>query len=426
MSTGRTDGRTGRHRAAVAVAGAVAVAAGLLTSCAGDQVPSAAPTSEAPPAVSAQVGKLIARRAAAVRAGDLQRFLDTVDPGRTRLVARQERYFLNLRDLPLAEFGYGVDGVIPIEGGRGDVMAVVQVHMQLDGFDAAPVRTYAAYKFHRDPDLGWVMVADRDREFERDNDLEPQPWDVTRIETVEGNGVLGIFDRRTVDEAYQIIPAVEQGIRQVAANVPVAWERRVVIYALSDVRFLAGLDDLPGGDPDRLDGVAFPVRVGPGSTELAGTRFMLHPRMIGRDTATRSRLIRHELTHVALGHLDDAVPTWLAEGIAEYVSVRPVPPHDRLISGEALHAARGGLRALPGDEDFNGAHSGANYGIAWFAVEYLASAYGEQAVWGLLQAMRQGDGTTDAEQDEVLEEVVGIDSEELARKAARKIVHTFG
>lgn len=425
MSTGRAERRPRRHRSAVALAGSVAAAVALLSSCSGVETPSESPRSEAPPEVSAEVGRILSERARAVRSGDLPGFLDSVDSSRGRLVARQERYFLNLRDLPLAEFGYGVEGVVPIAGGGGDVKAVVQVTMQLKGYDAAPVRRYAAYTFHEDPDVGWVMVADRDREFEAENDLEPQPWEVTRIHTVEGDGVLGIFDRETADEAYQIIPAVEEGIREVSRSMPVDWSRSVVVYALSDVSFLAGLDDLPGGDPDRLDGVAFPVTVSPGSAELASTRFMLHPRMVGRDTATRNRLIRHELTHVALGPFDDTVPTWLAEGIAEYVSVRPVPPHDRLISGEALQVARGGLSALPADEDFNGPHSGANYGIAWYAVEYLASAYGEEAVWRLLQAMRADGGTTDDEQDEVLEEVVGIDSAELAQKAARKIVHTF-
>lgn len=426
MSTGRTDRGAGRHRASVALAGAVVAATGLLSACTSDPLPTDTPTAQAPPEVGGEVRRLLAKRASAVSSGNFPAFMESVDPGRQRLVARQERYYLNLRDLPLAEFGYSIDGVVPIEGGHGDVMAVVQVHMQLDGYDSAPVRRYAAYTFHQDTRLGWVMVADRDPEFARENDLEPEPWEVIRIETVEGDGVLGIFDRRTVDEAHQIIPAVEEGIREVARHLPVEWNRRVVVYALSDVRFLAGLDDLPGGDPDRLDGVAFPVSVGPGSTELAGTRFMLHPRMVGHDTMTRSRLIRHELTHVALGPLDDAVPTWLAEGVAEYVSVRPLAPHDRRISGDALMTARGGLTGLPSDEDFNGAHSGANYGIAWYAVEYIAAAYGTEAVWGLLRAMREGDGTTEAEQEAVLEDVLGIDSDELAGKAARKIVHTFG
>ena len=65
----------------------------------------------------------------------------------------------------------------------------------------------------------------------------------------------------------------------------------------------------------------------------------------------RARLIRHELTHVAVGDRADGVPTWLSEGIAEYVSVRPIPPEDRVMSEEALAAAEAGLTGLPGDED---------------------------------------------------------------------------
>ncbi|MGH8826520.1 MAG: MMPL family transporter [Jiangellaceae bacterium] len=160
-----------------------------------------------------------------------------------------------------------------------------------------------------------------------------------------------IFDPRSVDAADEILSTVEEGIGNVSEELPLSWSRRVVVYALSDIRVLAGLDDLPGGDPERLDGVAFPVRASPGSRELAGHRFMLHPRMIDRDGAARDRLIRHELTHVAIARRDDHVPTWLSEGIAEYISVQAIAPQERMISREA---AESGIRRLPRDGQFNG------------------------------------------------------------------------
>jgi len=65
--------------------------------------------------------------------------------------------------------------------------------------------------------------------------------------------------------------------------------------------------------------------------------------------------------------LDDHVPVWLSEGLAEWVSVQPIPVSQRVISEEALDEARSGITAMPGGDGFNGPHSGANYGISWWA-----------------------------------------------------------
>ena len=167
-----------------------------------------------------------------------------------------------------------------------------------------------------------------------------------------------------------------------------------------------------------------PVR--PGSDEYAGTRFLLHPRILERTPERRKRLIRHELVHVALGSSDDTVPTWLSEGLAEYVSVRPLAPQERMISEAAVAAARTGVDRLPSDATFNGDESAANYGLAWFACEYVAAAYGEQVLWNLFDAMREDGGVSDADQDVVLVDVLGIDGSTLAKAAADRVVDVFG
>jgi len=382
---------------------------------------SAGTLSETNPALEA----LLDRRASSVRTGNLTAFLDDVDTARPRFVARQERYFLNLRELPLGTFRYSLgEGVTMLADGR--VQGVVELQMRLKRYDNLPVRTAALFTFRHLPSGAWVLSQDRDRAFEIDNDIEPQPWDLMRIQVKEGNGVLGVFDEQSIDAAYQIIDEIEDGIRVIQEEVPVRWSGRVVVYALSDMRVLSGLDDLPGGNPDRLDGVAFPVRASPESPRLAAIRFMLHPRMIYRNDETRSRLVRHELTHVAIGRRDDRVPTWLSEGLAEYISVQPIVPYERMISRQALEAAQAGADTLPLDNEFNGPHSGANYGIAWYACEYIADAFGEKMLWRLFDAMRAGDGTAEKEQDAVLERVIGLDGDELARLSSRKIVNTFG
>jgi len=102
-----------------------------------------------------------------------------------------------------------------------------------------------------------------------------------------------------------VIRAVEGGIGQVA---PYDWSGNVVVYALSETDMLEALDDLPGEDADALDVVSFPVPTSKDSETLASTRFLLHPRMLDSDPRQLARLIRHDLTHVALNSRDDDGP----------------------------------------------------------------------------------------------------------------------
>src|SRR3546814_12789883 len=100
---------------------------------------------------------------------------------------------------------------------------------------------------------------------------------------------------------------------------------------------------------------------------------MLHPRMIERDEPLRDRLVRHELTHVAMGPRDDNVPIWLSEGLAEFVSVQPVAAPERMISRDALAAAPAGITELPRADSFNGDQYSKNAAIASDSFENIPS-----------------------------------------------------
>ena len=294
--------------------------------------------------------------------------------------------------------------------------------MQLDGYDDRPVTSPDRFLFTRGKKPGRFLLASvTDRTWERRNHVRPQPWDSGPVEVRRGDGVLGIFDAGSVGFADGIVSSVEAGIGAVSAEVPYDWSRSVVVYALSDERFLARIDDLPGGDPQSLDGVAFPVPASPGGGPLASTRFVLNPRMLDRPGPERDRLLRHEITHVAVAGHDDRVPVWLSEGVAEYVSVRPLAPQDRLISPAAVDAAKGGFYTMPDDDSFNYGESSVHYAKAWWACEYLADTYGEGTLWALMDAMNR----PGADPDRVLRHQVGIDTHALAHQAGRLIVDTF-
>ena len=362
-------------------------------------------------------------RAAAVRSADQAAFLAGIARGNASFVDDQTTYLDNLEQLPLARFGYSLEPASLTRSGRG-YWATVEVTMQLDGYDARPVVTPDRYLFTPRGKGRYAVASVTDRAWESGNELNPQPWDLGPITVRTGIGVLGVFDAGSKASARAVVAEVEEGVSAVAAEIPYEWDDGVVLYALDDPAFLSGLDNVPGSDPLSLDAVSFEVMARPDARQVASTRFVLNPTVLDREGVAgagpgRGRLIRHELTHVALGSRADHVPTWLSEGLAEYVSVRPMAPEDRAISGAALVAAEAGLSALPTDRDFGGPSSEGSYGIAWWACEYLASTYTESILWTLLEAMAEG------RPDDVLQELVAMDEAQLARRAGKLMLNTY-
>jgi hypothetical protein len=371
-----------------------------------------------------EVRRALDDRAAAVRRHDAVAFRAGLARA-PALVQQQRTYLANLRQLPLARFRYVLEPADVVRDGRGYWVGV-HLLMQLDGYDARPVSSPDRFRFvpaRRGPDR-MLLASVGDRGWERRNHVAPQPWDEGPIEVRTGSGVLGVFDARSVAEAPGVLASVQSGIRDVAAEVPYDWSRTVVVYALSDPAYLDGLPNLPGNDPARLDAVAFPVPSGRGD-RLAATRFLLSPAVIGRPGPERDRLVRHELTHVAVGERDDRAPVWLAEGIAEWVSVRPLAPQQRMIPAVAVAAARRGFGGLPDDRTFNDVDSRTHYALSWWACEYLAAHGGPGALWSLLDALDQPDAQGAAGRARVLREQTGLDATRLADRAGGLILATY-
>jgi hypothetical protein len=383
-----------------------------------------AATTAAPPDVLVGLRGALDRRSQAVRDHDARGFLAGLAPGDRSLRRQQRTYFDNLGQLPLGTFDYQLEPAAVVRDGD-DYEAVVDLRMELGGFDERPVLSRDRMRFTSAGSPGeYVVAAAGDPAWENEHDARPQPWDLGPIVVRTVPGVLGIFDEGSIGSADRLLGDVRQGITDVSGVVPFDWSRSVVVYALSDPSYLASIPDLPGGDPRTLDGVAFPVAAEPGKPEFASTRFVLHPRLLTRGGQGRARLIRHELTHVALGTRDDHVPVWLSEGLAEYVSVRPLPPERRGISQTAIDAARAGFTDLPGDQDFNDADSRAHYGESWWACEYVAASFGEETLWSLLDQLDDPDLDT-AGRNDALRAWIGLGTRQLAVRAGRLLLLTF-
>ncbi len=448
LGRGRSHHRTVRWGSALIGA---ALAMGALSGCSllADDETSSPGTSAAPapPGVVEELKRVLRRRAVAVREGDEQVFRSGLARRGGELVAAQADYFRALQDLPVRVFRYSFDPADVLRDGES-YWVVVRVHLQLEGYDAAPVVARDRYLFAPGARGRLRLASVTDEAWEERNGVVAQPWDRGPVEVREVAGVLGVFDAASVGSADALLELVQRGIADVSAVVPYAWERRVVVYALGDSGFLGSLAELPGGDPELVDAVAFPVPLDDAdpTAGTAGVRVALHPRMLTREDGARDRLVRHELTHVALGPRDDAVPVWLSEGIAEWVSVAPLAPEDRALSTASLVAARDGLEGeepsgepldLPRSDGFNGATSGANYGLSWWACEALTTAYGDEVLWTLVDDLdaaaevvtARGEDPAvgvDERGEEVLAQRTGLTTEDLARRAARLMLATYG
>jgi len=378
--------------------------------------------------------QVLDQRAAAIHDGDLDAFLGSVDTTDAQLVARQRRYFANLQELPLQELEYTVlkadwpAGLRAPTWGADVSVPQVRVSTQLRGFDVEPVQRVTGFAFARKAGRTVIVseLTGAGKQFPSSN---PAPWDLVRIHVRATVDTLQLYDDKTWGRAADVGAALESGIASVRSGVPFAWDGHAVVYVFGRAAVLDSFDGVgvPGGNIKHLGAMTFPMYAVLGQPAVAGIRFTLLPSSLRAGPAFLGRIIRHELTHVALGDRDDGVPVWFAEGIAEYMGARDIPQDQRRIASVALVRAREGVHALPASRGFNGDDQAWHYALSWMACDYLAATRGETALWQLMDALHAGgDGTPDDQQDAVLQTVVGIDGAQLARRAAIRILRIYG
>lgn len=139
----------------------------------------------------------------------------------------------------------------------------------------------------------------------------------------------------------------------------------------------------PGRPPDWADATAWPS---------LGRIFLRTPDQRGPDPAPIEQVLDHEITHVLLGrafHPAD-VPTWLQEGLAQYVAGELGPETARTL---AWGATWGGLLTL--DDLSTGFPSDplrarVAYAQSADLVAWVAGEHGEQSLVVLVQALQAG------------------------------------
>jgi hypothetical protein len=386
--------------------------------------------------VRTEIQHLMDRRARAIENHDLRAFMATVGPDHA-LRVRQRRYFEDLVQLPIREIAFTVlphawpRSLAAASWGSGVHLPKVEVSLELDGYDAHPevsVTGFAVALRRRGP---LAVVSDRTGDGAFFPGYQPEPWDLDVLHVRRQDGVLAVFDDRTLRYASALLPAVAQGVSQDESALPFDWPGQVVVYCFADQRLLDSFRRVPGGNIRDLGGLAFPMYADRDDRTIAGMRFDIQPSSIRAGQPFLGEIVRHELTHVALGARDIGVPTWFVEGIADYLGARPLPRSQRQIAAVALTDAREPLTGMPASSTFNDADQDWHYALSWMACDYIAATDGEATLWDLLDDFHEGPaengrGTTDAQQNQVLEEIIGMSSQQLATHAEHRILHIYG
>lgn len=411
-----TQGRTGRARRRTSsasvrvVAGAVVLQ--LLASLAGaavlrDGASSSAPSARAitPPAAvlaapapdplvqrEQAVRRLLEQRADAVLRRDREAFLSTVLPTATAFVDRQAEMFDALAEVPLASWDYELDAghqsavndaLDDRYGDDGWWSPDVLLRYALDGFDPEPTYAPQRLTFAQAGDQ-WLLAGDDD--FEATDDLSTRGlWDFGPVVVHRSDHALVLGHPGSRELLPQIGEVVDAAVPDVDAVWQTDWSRAVVVLVPQDD---TELDRMLNGSTDlsRIAAVATAELpdLGDGFHPV-GDRVIVNPpnfAKLGR--LGRQVVLTHEVMHVATRRATGPdTPTWLVEGLADYVGYLDTGVPTETAARELRDAVRSGQvpAALPADTDFDGGNAtiAQAYEASWLAYRFLVETYGADA-----------------------------------------------
>ena len=348
------------------------------------------------------VRALLERRAAAVLHHDRAAFLATVDPAAGWFRTAQASYVDALAEVPLASWTYVVDPTherghsAELDKERGTWWAPdVVLRYALAGFDRQPTQEPQGLTFVLRAGR-WYVGADDD--FARTGRPTARDlWDGGPVVVRRGASCLVLGHALRVRLVEQLVGECDRAVPRVTAVWGRQWAQRVVVMVPDTVTELGRI--VPeAGDLSQIAAVATAELVTPGQGyHPVGDRVLVNPVTFPTlADAGRRVVVTHEVTHVASrAATGPRVPTWLVEGLADYVGYSGTGIPVRAAAQELMTDVRAGRlpSALPADEDFDGSNEdlAQTYEMSWLAVRLVVDRAGED---GLLRVYRRcGSGT---------------------------------
>ena len=348
------------------------------------------------------VDAMLARRAAAVAAGDADQWDSTVAAGRG--AAHQRELFAAVSHLPVERWTY--DPVtVPGDGGprrraAADAAALpptarlvrTVLRYRLAGYDRSDVLREQWLTVVPGPG-GWRVAADDTvASYTSPRDL----WDLGPVSVVQGRASLVVGRggpgglQRYADEADRAVAEVTQVWGD-------GWQRRVVVLVPADRAELGAVLQTDGSGYGQIAALTT-GEVEPGSGRTAGDRIVINEATFPTLSETgRQIVLGHETTHVAArAETTGLLPLWIVEGSADYVGFRSSGVPVTTGAADVLDRVRAGRgpTALPSDAAFDGADPdlGAAYEAAWLACRLIATRYGPDALVRFYRDAADGGG----------------------------------
>ena len=353
---------------------------------------------------------LLARRSDAILHHDRVEWIGTLDP-RGRAFRRQQlAAFANLRAVPFASWSYTFDpaqaqprnSAIARYHARVWAPATFALHYQLRGFDRQPTNLPQFPTFVQRHGQWYLASFD---DFAHDGETSARElWDFAPVVVVRRPRVLVLGHPGEQSTMQLLADEAVADIPRVTAVWGSRWARRVVLLVPTSQRELSKVVD-DYGDLDHIAAVATAeVQTHPGRPDPVGDRVGINPDNWPKLSPLGRRIVlTHELTHVATRSVTGAaMPTWLAEGFADYVGYLNSGIPTTFAAQELAAEVRAGHvpTTLPDDHEFDGDSKNLSqaYEGAWLACRLIAERHGQQALVRFYRAV----GTSSASQADAL------------------------
>jgi hypothetical protein len=368
---------------------------------------------------------ILHRRGAAVLNHDEAQFLADLDPLEQGLRTRQDAIFRGLEKLPFARFSYQLaHGSLPQTatsdyGVPALVVPVLAVH-ELTGYDTGPVAEAQSVTFvfrHG----RWWFGSDQDDEADLPAAGHAEPWDDGKVGVARGKHALVIGqddDQATLDRvAASLDRAVAADLKFWPTGGSHRWTGKVVVYVPEAEREFTSLFAGTKETADGVVAVTVPVydnvdfvKGGRAYGHEGGTRVIINPTYFKPTSSFFNVVLRHEVSHVAAEPITSGgTPTWLIEGLAEYVGWRQADPSRTFFArgvdartAKAMNAGSFHL-VLPASRTFylgSVATVNQRYTEGFLVCAYIQHRYGEAKLKKFATAM--GVARTDAQEPAVL------------------------
>ena len=204
---------------------------------------------------------------------------------------------------------------------------------------------------------------------------------------------------QSLDRWVKIAAAALVNVRQgLPDGLGTSWNRQVVVEVPATERDFASVLGKPRSGYASIAAVTH--RAAPADDAI---RIVVNPQTAELTSSAVQSVLEHEMVHVATRSPDSPAPTWVEEGLAEWVSMQAHPGQRSEAADEVLARVRsdGAPRSFPPDQQFEvGARNlELAYAEAWLACRFIADQHSQAQLGRFYAELARGSSVDEASRD---------------------------